>query len=118
MKYPKIWSEMKAAGISLSAMSSSLGLQNEIFRDKLLGREEFTLAEIEQIGDILKCSLDYLVDHERKTESFSDMGCGFGTKIRDMERVRYKRKVYIKIRKRGRWIRYSIVDTGKEKTEE
>ena len=115
MKYPKIWSEMKAAGISLTAMSSSLGIQNEIFRDKLLGRKEFTLAEVEQIGDILKCSLDYLVDHERKTESILKMGCGLENKIKEMGNVRYKRKVYIKIRKRGRWIRYNIVDTGKER---
>ena len=49
---------------SVTELAERLGLSESAMEDKLSGRCEFTLDEIEKMAVRFACSLDYLVGHQ------------------------------------------------------
>lgn len=66
MKYPNIRAEMVKHNITIRELAHNLNLSTSSVSFRLCGKREFTLSEIEKIGNMFNCSLDYLVCHDIK----------------------------------------------------
>lgn len=63
MLYPNIRKEIATYNVSVGELAGYMGISRIALRQKLRGKREFTLLDIEKMSEFFCCSLDYLVGH-------------------------------------------------------
>ena len=61
MKYPNIEAERARMGLTVARLARELGVVGDTYRAWIAGNEPIPLTACVIMGDLLKCSVDYLL---------------------------------------------------------